>query len=821
MTGLDWVALTDRAVDPAELKQRLDLVVVCEALGVMLDEDPNTGKFHGICPFHDDQVASFDVYENQKGEQRVGCFACDFGNGHDVYAFIMAIKRCGFTEAVQAARAIADVSGATGPRVRRTPERAPIDLTPFVTGAIDRAAEDRAVIYSLLAEREIRTPADWLIDEFRLGVTPDGAGVVIPHLRTDGEIRGAKTRRANVDAHRPWQPRSVGGSNLDVLYGVWRDTGKRHVILVEGESDTWTAAYTLRGYECDVFGLPSGAAASPRKEWIDLLANRDVTLMFDADDGGRVGLRKWMPILGVARVAKLPEGYDVTAAAARDPNLVIKAMLHAMTVGSGIAPGLMEAPFGGYVRIGDDAQVPVANFVLRLVRTVEIEDEGSLFDVALPNGRVVNLPADELASDARFRGWCITHDLVWYGSTKDCQELLSMLLADAVFAPRMRGTRVAGWIDGCFVYPEPIGCIGGSGWAYVPPVADISIEKSLALNPGRWEPHVPALLTQMHQPDVVTPILGWIAAAPLRGTMKAFPILGVVGTAGAGKSTLLRELLATFGYSVNSTLTSTTPHGVSSFAAATNAAPVWFDEYRRGAREDARLRFDQVIRDAWESSASYKGGLEEQKQALTAIEARAPLVVTGEDVFSETSHLERMALIHLPLAGRRTDTLLLLREAARDGFGRAYLEWLAHRWQNDMLPVAPNIPDRPAHVRAVVRWGYELLNQFCQEMLGYELMPFDDTMMVDAHAQAASDPAILELIDACVQRFGRHGPIAWREPDGMTSVRLYDLVQAAKDLNIPLAGGPRATRAELEQRFDVTEVDDNSWGTVLQLRTKA
>lgn len=814
MTQHDWTTLTDSVIDPAELKQRLDLVDLCEALGIML-EPGHDGKYHGICPFHDDHVSSFDVYVNDRGEQRVGCFACDFGNGHDHFDLVKALRHCTFGEALREVAQIATATRASGVRRAIAPTKAPVDLVPFVTGALARADEDRAAIHALFSDREILAPADWVVNEFRLGVTPDGGGVVVPHYSKELELVAAKTRRGGDDV-RPWKPMAVTGSSLSELYGVWRDQQRKNVVLVEGESDTWTTSYLLRGYDYEVFGLPSGAAARPRKEWIDLLADRDVTLLFDADNGGRVALRNWSQALGVVKVAQLDEGHDPTNARA---DRVVDAVLHATTLGTGMAPGLSEGLFGGYFRTADQAQVPQSDFVLKLLRTIQFTDEGTLFEVALPNGRAVLLPHSELHSDARLRAWANAYDHAWYGNTKDAQELLRMLVADAAYVPKLRGTRVAGWNEDCFVFPEPAGCIGGGGWAYVPPVANINIERSLHLGAGSWEPHVPALVARLHRPDVITPILGWIAAAPLRGTMKQFPILALVGGAGWGKTTLVRETLNTFGFDVSSTLTSTTPHAVASFAASTNAAPVWFDEYRKGAREDARMTFDQIVRDAWEASASYKGGLGEQRQALTAIEARAPIVVTGEDAFQETSHMERMAVIHLPRDGRSSEALLALRAATRDGFGRAYLEWLAVKYKEGALPAVPTVTDRSGLARAIVQWGYSLLDAFCRELLGYELPAYDESLLVRAHADASEKPVLLEAIEFCINRTGRSGPIAWRE-GAVTVVRLHDLVREARDNGIVLPGNARATQKELEQRFHVTESTNEHWGQVLELRER-
>lgn len=811
MSDVDWLGLAHRAsIDPGELKRRLDLVAVCETLGMALEEGPD-GKWHGLCPFHDDHKPSFDVYEKEDGTQACGCMACDFGPSNDVYDFLRALRGYSFGEALVEAQSLS-ASVRAAPRESKALAKREVDFVALVDGAVERAKDDDAAIHALLSDRSLRVPADWLKQEFGLGVTPDGGGVLVPHRAPDGSPTAAKVRRATTE-DRPWKPIAISGSKLNQLYGMWRDRGRRSVVLVEGESDTWTVAWLMRFHDCEVFGLPSGAAARPRRDWLDFLAERDVTLLFDADDAGRLALAHWAAGLGVVRVAQLDEGQDATS---ERPERVLETLAHSQVVGTAPQAGLQEAPFGGYVRAGDVNQTMIANFVLRLVRTVELPGAGYVFDVALPDGRVVPLPSTELENESKLRRWANAWGYVFQGVTRDTQELLRMLVVDSVFRPRTRGTTVAGWSEDTFVFPDPHGCIGGRSWAYVPPVNSNSFERLIELQPGKWDPHVPRILATLHQPDVITPILGWVAAAPLRPLVRAFPILAVVGTAGAGKSTLIREVLATFGFRANTTLTSTTGYGVTSFVEATNSVPVWFDEYRRGARDEAKQRFEQILRDAWESSSSYKGGMGENRSELSETVARAPIVVTGEDAFSETSHLERMVFLTMSRAGRNPKALEALYAANRQGFGRAYLEWLAEKVNSDSLPEPPAVNDRPSQSRAVATWGYSLLDAFCREVIGEELPPLDLSRVLAQFDEADSHPILLEALRACESRNGRSGPIVWTE-GGDTCVRLHDLLREARDLNLQLPGGARALRNELEERFDVVE-DKNVWGQFLRLR---
>jgi hypothetical protein len=112
------------------------------------------------------------------------------------------------------------------------------------------------------------------------------------------------------------------------------------------------------------------------------------------------------------------------------------------------------------------------------------------------------------------------------------------------------------------------------------------------------------------------------------------------------------------------TVSRSTPHGVNGLGASTNVFPVWFDEWRQNVRRvDTRLAIEQLLRDAWNGGSSVKGGgNQDNVMELTGLPACAPVRVTGEDTFSETSHLERLVLINLPSAGRNRGALAAIEE---------------------------------------------------------------------------------------------------------------------------------------------------------------
>lgn len=796
-----WDDLRDQSANPSELKRELDLVAVCAHLGIEL-EDAGGGRWVGACPFHSDENPSFAVWwDADRGYQKVGCWSCDFSSG-DVFDLIGAWDNVDFAGALRKAKALVDQDL---PRPEPPPERPAVDLTDVTNAALERAREDVSGIRALLHEKSLPLPAEWVRDEFKVGCTTDQDGVVIPHSK-----HAIKYRRPP-----SWIAKAAEGSKLTELYGWWRDFDQPNVILCEGETDTWMTAWVFRDdRDVLVLGLPSGAMAHPRAEWLERFVGREVTLLFDADEAGRRAMRNWVDVLAVPalRIAVLQDGEDACSAGEA---AVRAAVENAIEIGNQ-PPAQLSTVSGGYTRAQSGAAV--SNFVVELEQVVSLEGEEIAFEVRLPDHKRAFLSTRDLGSDAGMVRWANSWGYVWYGSRKDSQELMRMLMMDSVFVRHTRGTRVAGWHGEGFVFPKTT--IGPASYSYVPPMADVHVADHLHLDHGDWDTDVPRALTTLHARDVITPLLGWVAAAALRDEIgtSGFPSFALVGGSGWGKTTLVDEVLRTFGFSLGITLTATTPHAVHSFAASTNSIPVWVDEYRYGARQDSKLALDQTIRDAWDMGSSVKGGLGENRQALTFLRARAPLLITGEDAFSETSHAERMVIVSIPKDGRNVAALQRLRALDRSGFGRTYLEWLHEMWVDGQVPSPPRIPDRLQQSRAVCAWGWELFSGFTRDLCAYDPGEFDPSRVLREHEDISRTPVVIDLLVECLGRNDRRGyPVVWQDQEDVC-VRIMDFVQMArKESDVILPGGSRSTRRWLEERFD-TEEGRNSWGSFLRLK---
>jgi hypothetical protein len=793
-----------RRYDWRAVKLELPLEWVLARRGIAME--PSGERLIGFCPFHDDgDSPSFAVFSEPGDERpflRVGCWSCgDFQTG-DVFDLLQRFHQVPRRQALQVAGQLLQEfrqDSSWVPRAGTAPAREkadPADLLSHAREANEMAQGPlRVAVDRLVHEKTMRDPgwarvtAEYLIGEWGVGAESEHV-VTVPHLsrRPDtGEVQclGYKTRTAQSPLI------SRAGSDLSQLYGAWRVRGHEAVVLLEGESDCWTTWLEV-GEWADVLGLPSGASARIKDAWGEAFRGKDVVLAFDGDLAGRRAARKWwLALRNVARsvrVSVLPDDHDMSSVASR----------------SAVVAGAVEVPpsdsaidvlEGRYARFpaGEGAPVVVSNWTFDPSRELTFPDGSAGWEGRVRGGSTV-LTTRDLDSEASLRKWTSRHNGNWKGTTRDAQDIQGTFQSAGPFLARGRATTVVGWHDGHFVLPN--GYIGPDYWRWVPPPAAVPLD-GLRVEQGPWDPSAIELMLRINRRNVVDPILAWLAAAPVRVEFGVFPFLAVTGSSGTGKTSMVEALLDAFGWRIHTTLTGTTPHAVQAFAGATNGVPVWFDEYRTAARPDSKQALDQVLRDAYDMTASFKGGgSADNRIALTAMPTTAPIVVTGEDAFSETSHFERMVLVKLDRRDRSEGALRALLRAETAGLGMAYLTWLVARFRDGSLPSLEidRTAGRVAANAQILGVGWQLLNQFYGEATGGDLgAPDFSKYRTDIDVATSSDPITEAMVwGQNVMPYGSTNPVVYAAGDDVI-VRVEALVAEVQRARIHvLPGGVNA-----------------------------
>ncbi len=782
---------------PSELKAEVSLAGIIMACGVSLNCESIDGKYKGFCPFHDDEVTPNFEVNGGGDQQRYRCRAC-MKHG-DVFDFLQEYELLDFPAAMQKVQDYRDAGGLPAPSATVKHFATEEELQAVLTAA----GGTQQVLPELLSERGIEVPEPYIRAEFN--VTADNATVYIPHYTVDGKLVGVKKRW-----HLDWTPKAMAGSSLThQLYACWRDKGRPDVIICEGESDTWLTSYLYRDEDVDVLGLPSGVRY-PEEEWLNTLRGRNVTLLFDADKAGRGAVRQWAqysPMPCRLSVAILPDGSDANSAG---PALVRQAVTEARSV---VDPTSLQLRTDGGVYSTLNAQgnaVILSDFVFIPQRLITMADN-FIYEVKVPGkANIQFISGEDMSSTSRMRTWATRRLLAWKGSDRNLADLIELIKFQSITVPGVQGVDVVGLHNGVFVLPTEV--IGASGWGYVPPENDVHWEEKLRIVNEHWDTRLLASLAQLHDARVITPILGWVAAAPLRSLFSNFPILTVTGGAGWGKTTLIRTVLESFGFWTASavTMTGSTPHAIMSYAGSTNAFPVWVDEYRPGARPDTKQALDQVIRDAWDGASTIKGGMYDSRMKIKSMPSCAPLLVSGEDAFSDTAQIERMVMIDMPKLGRSKDALATVRQLNNAGFGRVYLTWLVQQIHEGNLPTPPAMLDRPAQCVAAIEYGYSLLQEFCIAACSYQLEPaFDGSDCIKLQTDTQHLPAYLEAVQLAEGLMDeQNNYIVALDNEGNGYIKPQSLVKwAEKHTDLKLPGSSRAFTRWMSKEFGAVSFD--------------
>lgn len=301
---------------PRRLKRELPIPWVMEQEGFRLEL--RGSSLVASCPFHQDSDPSFSITDDAERGWRWGCWPC--GLSGDVVDLMRALYGIGFTDAVTAGiRGVAKIkeTGWKAPILEGTEAFNAPAARQLLSAARAQdqfplsSAEQVEAFLRAHAARNNSWPiidAEWLVRTFDL-VTLNGR-LLVPVYSANRELVGLKHRSLNATDHLFAFP---GSQLADVLYGEQWLGGVGPVVLCEGESDVWTANWLLRNSECNVLGLATGAGSLPRPA--QRLVGREVHIVFDGDDAGRMGAQRWKDALGSltdVTVWNMPDGLDLT-----------------------------------------------------------------------------------------------------------------------------------------------------------------------------------------------------------------------------------------------------------------------------------------------------------------------------------------------------------------------------------------------------------------------------------------------------------------------------------------------------------------------------
>lgn len=665
-------------------------------------------------PGHDDSTPSFNLWaEDENGvPQRYGCFGC--GRGGDVVGLISEIEglsdQAALTRAIKLAEqeAVDQYERKRSPKTKKEPVRPHSETYKMIVDSMGH--REYEVLYRFMESKDMLGEElhNYATEEW--GWAAIGNEVVFVHQALGNEITGIKYRDPRRTSGSKGR-RNEDGSHFPALYGSWRDRGRPKVLLLEGETDTVWGAFSLRNEsDWDVLGLPSGAGQRVDESWLELLEGRELVLGFDADSEGMKAAQKWCSVRPSTMNMRLPEKEDLLSC-----NIPVKELIERASVPMR-HNNMITIAEGVFAKHTQDGDIPVADFSFVPEREL-ITEEGPAWEGQISgHRRATLLRAADLVSGSAVTKWANRHGRSWTGgSGPSVQGVFNLLTASSSFLPLEVATTKAGKIGRSFVGPGF--CIGPDRIRYIAPAfGDAKLETKIHMEPGDWDPRALLALERLNDPQVMASILGWLMATLIRGDRAPAPPLFISGESGAGKTNMLATMLGAVGFGTETNLTTTTPFGVDCMVSSTIGFPVWFDEYRGGARVDSMERLRQLLRDAYYGQPSMKGGMKTQVTELSEVTTWAGIIVSGEMSSGETSHRDRLVMLDLDPASRNKEAYKWLQEKRRTaGLGRALLDFLSTR-PDILFKVEPkgdtDAPDRFRDTMGFVATGWEAWKEF-------------------------------------------------------------------------------------------------------------
>lgn len=753
-------------------------------------------------PGHRDSTPSFNLWAHDDDgvPQRFGCFGC--GAKGDVLDLIRDLRGVDEQGALELAVQLQLRESATDyvrPEFTPRAEGPVLDMTEkfdaIRAGMTDR---DFDTLVAFMATKGLSGEdlQQYAMDEW--GWSATGRAIAMPHRDPDGVVVAIKMRAGD----RRW---NEVGSRFPHLYGSWRDSGETEVLICEGESDTIWASWMLRNRSVSVLGLPSGATQDMPQSWTERLAGRRVTIAFDQDVAGRKAMLKWWLTIPGVRIARLPSGEDLLSCGLPVGELYDAAERVRPSVGG------VWIEDGFFVKSGrkeDDPNVPLSDFAFRAQRELrDYDGENPVWEVQFEgrSGKKL-IRATDLHNVSALTRWANQHGGSWFGQGPSAQGVLNELSHESAFLPLETYDTKAGKRRRSYVVPgQP--AIGPDRITYVPPDrGDARLEGKFDIAPGDWDTNVILALERLNDPAIMAAILGWLCATLIRGERAPAPPLFVAGESGAGKTHLIGSVLGAFGFNTETNLTTTTPFGVDSLVSSAIGFPVWFDEYRGGAREDSMGRLRQILRDAYNGQPSMKGGMTQNATELTEVTTWSGIVVSGEMGAHETSLRDRLVMIELNPDERQRAPFEWLKSAPKDGLGHALLTFLVNR--NDVLfrivPQGPaDLPDRFRETLGFVQAGWEAWLEF-RWANGHRDTPTGPDYAKLGTGRSESEDPWLEALKHCEGKTVDGMAIVAQRDDGVHIIASEVIIEARR-AGIELPARTNELVAWLKRRYEVVD----------------
>jgi len=296
-------------------------------------------------------------------------------------------------------------------------------------------------------------------------------------------------------------------------------------------------------------------------------------------------------------------------------------------------------------------------------------------------------------------------DCSFLGSDNDVQALCSYV--NDMVEVRKKGTKIIGLVDETWVTEDSNITVSG----ILDPAQIIPYDKGsdafyhkvsyqTASDPeySQMASSFYNTVTQINDPEVIMPWLGWVFATPLKPRFQArlggFPLVFVHGSPGSGKTSTATPLMRLLGY------TDPKPNVVTmksfpmlKLLSSTNAIPVFMDEYKvRDMKEDMVDNIHRYMRKSYNGEIESKGLANQTTRDYTL---SAPMVVMGEWNITEPAIKERVIVVRFTSAVKKNPGMQSAYEALKqlhlETFMPRYIQYVLAQDVDQLICTPKNI----------------------------------------------------------------------------------------------------------------------------------
>jgi hypothetical protein len=335
---------------------------------------------------------------------------------------------------------------------------------------------------------------------------------------------------------------------------------------------------------------------------------------------------------------------------------------------------------------------------------------------------------------------------------------------------------------------------------------------------------------ELYPASVTTPILAWLAAAPLRSQASTFPYLAISGEYGTGKSAFLEKYIPaitgfsrTLGLGADPTL-----YAMTSLMAAGNAFPVMLDEFRTNHSKrnaETLAAVSNVIRASWNAGVRETGGhpLDPKRKIRSAMSS--PLIVAGEIEQDEGSTRERMVPVYLVKAEQGDEGRIMDALVDPSSFAPMYLDFLLHSPIDGEAAHLREVYGGPAHLDNRMRitlgyleQGWALLQDFMAAIgRPIDAVDLDLSAVLGAFEETKAEPPLsVALMEVMGSTHGMN-PAVWEE-DEVVYVKMGQFAKEAEGLGY-IVGPPKTVSKSLDTLFQAGSARITVDGRKVRVRT--